>query len=150
MMMQSDRRALPGRVRRMSGGLAAILLACTALAPAFGQTEAVVAQAAPAVRFDIPAGPLAGALAQFGDAAGLQLLYPAELARGVASPGVTGAMSRNEALRRLLSGTGLTWRFTGADTVTLERLPTGDAAGLTLEPIVVTGAGGTAWGPVDG
>lgn len=152
--MQSDRTALPGRARRMSNGLAAVLLACTALAPAaaFGQGEIVVAQAAPAVRFDIPAGPLAAALAQFGDAAGLQLLYPAELARGLASPGVTGAMSRNEALRRLLSGTGLTWRFTGADTVTLERVPSGDAAGggLALDPIVVTGAGGNAWGPVDG
>ncbi|WP_179221917.1 TonB-dependent siderophore receptor [Inquilinus limosus] len=140
--------------RNRGAGLAVMLLACTALAPAaaFGQADTVVAQAAPATRFDIPAGPLAAALAQFGDAAGLQLLYPAELARGEASPGVTGTMPRNEALRRLLSGTGLTWRFTGADTVTLERVPGGDAAGggLTLDPIVVTGAGGTAWGPVDG
>ena len=43
--------------------------------------------------FNIPAGPLPNALTIFGDRAGLQILYPADLARGLTSPGVTGALS---------------------------------------------------------
>lgn len=90
--------------------------------------RAVIAQATPnpsavAIAFNIPAGPLPTALASFGERVGLQVLYAAELARGVMSPGVSGSMTPEAALRRLLEGSGLAYRFAGPHTVTLERRP---------------------------
>jgi iron complex outermembrane recepter protein len=108
-----------------------------------------------AIDFNIPAGPLPTALTIFGDRAGLQILYPADLARGLASPGVTGSLTPEEALRRLLAGTPLTYRFANATTVTLERLPP-EADGLPgvtqLAPVTVEDRKfrETASGPVNG
>ncbi|WP_347265098.1 TonB-dependent siderophore receptor [Nitrobacter sp.] len=106
-----------------------------------------------AVRFSIPAQPLAPALASFGNAADLQILYTADVARNMRTNGVQGTFSRGEALRRLLAGTGLVYRFTNAGTVTIERTGSGAAAGpvsgaISLDTIDVQGE--TAWGPVQG
>lgn len=128
----------------------AALLAGTALAgmaaglppAAFGaEATPLSAQAgAAAVAFDIPAGPLPAALAIFGERSGLTLLYPAELARGRLGKGVSGTLTPETALSRLLQGSGLTYRFTGAGTVTLvETLPSGS---LHLDPVSVEGARG--------
>jgi len=89
--------------------------------------------------FNIPAGPLSTALAAFGDRTGLQVLYPAELARGLATPGVSGTMTPAEALRGLLSGTGLLYRFTNAATVTLERPGATGGGAIQLDPVQVQG-----------
>ncbi len=64
---------------------------------------------------------LSGALTDFADQSNLKLMFPAELARGIASPGVTGTLTPYQALTRLLASTGLTYRYTSPDTVTLER-----------------------------
>jgi catecholate siderophore receptor len=48
----------------------------------------------------------------------------------IASPGVVGAFADEEALRLLLGGTGIAYRFTAADTVTLEVL--GPASSVTI------------------
>jgi len=90
------------------------------------------------VSFAIAPGPLPSALTTFGDRAGLQVLYPAELARGVASPGATGTMAPEAALDRLLQGTGLTYRFTSATTVTLARI-TATPGAVLLPPVTVEG-----------
>jgi iron complex outermembrane receptor protein len=98
-----------------------------------------------AVRFSIPAQPLAPALASFGNAAVLQILYAADVARNMRTNGVQGTFSRAEALRRLLAGTGLVYRFTNAGTVTIE--PSGSRAdtapvpgAIALDTIDVQGA----------
>lgn len=101
--------------------------------------RAQLAQAAPVgIVFAIAPGPLPAALAAFGDRAGLQVLYPAELARGIASAGATGTMAPEAALDRLLQGTGLTYRFTSATTVTLARIAAAPGAVL-LPPMTVEG-----------
>ncbi|MCI0700733.1 MAG: TonB-dependent receptor plug domain-containing protein, partial [Planctomycetia bacterium] len=61
-----------------------------------------------------------------------------ELARNIVSPGVTGTLTRDQALARLLAGTGMSYRFTSPDTVTLERLdPLNDLVNEAKKPLRV-------------
>lgn len=114
----------------------------TAQAPMPGESQ--LAQSATPIAFEIPAGPLPAALSAFGERTGLQLLYPADVARGLVSPGVSGLMTPADALRRLLGGTGLLYRFTNASTVTVER-PGAVAPGtIQLDPLHVAGGGQAA------
>lgn len=55
---------------------------------------------------------------------------------GLQSPGVAGDFTASEALSRLLSGTGLTYRYNDAQTVTLIPAPQGSGAAV-LPPISV-------------
>ncbi|MEW6246202.1 MAG: TonB-dependent siderophore receptor [Nitrospirota bacterium] len=111
------------RSRQGRGGLVAAML--VALIGWFGlSSEMLLAQESSARGervFDIPAQPLSSALLQFSDVAGLELFYDADMTRGVQTHGVSGVHTREEALRLLLAGTGLTYRVTSEGTVTLER-----------------------------
>ncbi len=71
--------------------------------------------------YPVAAQPLGGALTEFAEEADLKLMFPAELARGIASLGVAGTLTRDQALARLLAGTGMRYRYTSPDTVTIER-----------------------------
>jgi iron complex outermembrane recepter protein len=101
----------------------------------------LIAQAA-AVEYDIPAGSLSDALTEFGRQSGLQVAVDSALLGGLRSPGVTGAMTAEEALSRLVTGSGLTWRMTGPNMVTLEKVAAvepGTVPGtMTLPPVTVT------------
>ncbi|MFT4163564.1 TonB-dependent siderophore receptor [Shinella sp.] len=147
---------LSGAAKSRIGGLGLALLASTAFCVTVAAGPARAQQVAPATGYLIPAGPLAGAIARYGDVSNLQVLYPAALVRGKTSPGVAGSLGREEALNRLLAGTGLTWRFTGATTVTiLDPAAAGASAGVQdgstrLETIEVDGGKENAWGPVNG
>jgi len=108
--------------------------------------QAVVAQAdMPATdtskrQFDIKSQSLTGALVAFSNVTGIQFFFDSSVARNLQSPGVTGVMTTAEALPLLLAGTGMTYRFTNATTVTLERLQ-GKQDGLNLAPVQVEGLG---------
>jgi hypothetical protein len=72
----------------------------------------VDAQSATApLEFNIPSQPLQTALSRYGDATGREALYDTSLAGGRVSGEVQGKFRPNEALDRLLSGTGLSARF---------------------------------------
>lgn len=73
-------------------------------------------------RFEIPAGDLQSALVQFSQKVDLQLVYKTELTQGLQTKGVQGTYTPEEALDILLSGTGLDYRFTAANTVTLKKI----------------------------
>lgn len=65
-------------------------------------------------RFDIPSQPAASGVAQFGMQAGLQIVAPAARLKGKTVRAVTGTMTSEAALARLLDGTGLrVKRWTG-------------------------------------
>src|SRR5262249_27046524 len=132
-------------VKRSRGAavlLGMALLACIAAAAPARADGPFLAQARQTVTLDIPAQPLAQALTAFGRQAGLQGAGAAALGAGRSTAGVSGAMTREDGLSRLLAGTGLTWQFTGASTVTLERLPAASGGGsVTLDPVQVVGSG---------
>ncbi|SEB35509.1 hemoglobin/transferrin/lactoferrin receptor protein [Nitratireductor aquibiodomus] len=99
--------------------LRALLVASTAIVPVCGVVSARAQTTAQVTAFNIPAQPLAAALSAFANQAGLKLAYPASLASGRTAPAVQGSYSSNEALRRLLSGTGLSHQINASGTVTI-------------------------------
>ena len=116
----------------MLAGLAR-MMAGTAMAAAL----AGAAQAAPAtVAFDIAAQRLGTALAAFGARTGISVSYGTALP-SVGSPGAKGEMAPAEALSQLLSGTGLTYRFTAPNAVVLDAAPTADAGTVQLGAVKV-------------
>ncbi|SHL52805.1 iron complex outermembrane recepter protein [Sphingobium sp. YR657] len=126
--------------------LSTALTLSTALAPVIA-TPACAQSTAPAVhRFDIKPQALVDAMREFSRATGIQVAYTASIGSGIASPGVSGSLAPAEALSRLLTGTGLTFRFTGPNAVTLEPAPRSDGDAVQLGPVRVEGSGddGTA------
>jgi iron complex outermembrane receptor protein len=114
-------------------GLLASALAFTPV----GALAQVVPSASMNSTYTIPGGGLTSALNLFAEASGMQISYQATLAEGLTSQDVSGRMSPGEALTALLRGTGLSWRFVDARTVTIERAQRGVMA---LDPIYVNAA----------
>lgn len=95
-------------------------------------------------QLDIPAQPLEAALVKFADATGIQLIYSAEVARGLTSASVIGELTAAEGIARLLAGTGLSYRITGSGAITIER--TAGANGeRVLGAVRVEGAQGSPY-----
>lgn len=142
--------------RRKRAWLAtAALCAAVAGAPAPGQAQTKTSRQV-AATFDIPAQDLGAALTLFSDRAGLRLLLPSSVVGGKKSTAVSGRLTREQALGRLLAGTGLTYRFPDADTVTIvDPSAVGVTEGVNdgstrLDTILVEGGAENAWGAVDG
>jgi catecholate siderophore receptor len=70
--------------------------------------------------FSIPRGPLSGVLAEFETLTGIRATLAREGIGDVESPGVSGNFTPDEALQRLLDGTGVVSSFTAADAVLLD------------------------------
>ena len=83
-------------------------------------SEDAVATQQQQIAFDIPAGTLESVLLAFQKTSGLQVVIPNDGMRTVASPGVRGSYSPEHALRQILSGTGISYRFSDKQTVVLE------------------------------
>jgi iron complex outermembrane recepter protein len=91
--------------------------ALIAAAPALAQTAH---QEAAAQTFNIAAQPLGEALTELADQANISLYVPADLVRGRRAPAVFGAVTAEQALDRLLGGSGLTYRSNGAGAYTIQ------------------------------
>lgn len=116
---------------------------------------AVAEQTAAGVRdFDIPRQSLAAALRRFAEQSGMQLAYTTAEVAGLQSASVRSRLTAEQALTQLLGGTGISYRFTGQNTIALRsRAQTQgvDVSGaISLEAIDVTASSESAWGPVDG
>lgn len=86
----------------MKRSVAARWLGCVCLAAA-----AVLRAADAPKRFDLAGGPAADVLAEFADAAHLQLLFPTAAVREVKLPALHGEFTVHDALDRLLADSGL-------------------------------------------
>lgn len=127
--------------------MGAMLLATTALvavAPAVVQ-----AQAAARVAFNIPAGDTAQALNAFSRQAGVQILFPYDVAAKHRTAGLQGAFGREDAVRKLIDGSELEIASATAQVITLRQRATGPlAAGAvaadasTVEELIVTSRAG--------
>lgn len=129
-----------GRGRALMAGL----LLTTAMAGVAVSSAGIVFAQSAEISFSIPAGPLGGALAAFGRQSGLQVTYNSALADNRRSAGVSGTLAPSDALARILDGSGLSYTFANASTVSIFEMQAGQAAGdvaggTLLEPIVVQG-----------
>lgn len=103
------------------------------------QVGGQLAQEGQRIAFDIPAQDLNAAILAFAEKADFQLFYDADKLNGLRTGGVQGSYAPEQALRRLLAGTGFDYRLTGPDTVALERRTVqGDA--MQLAPVTVSAA----------
>ncbi len=100
----------------MGRKLDTVLLASAALACS------LVTQQASAVAFNIPDGTLAAALDAYSIQSGVEVSVSSQALQGVKTKGVSGDMSSESALSRLLSGTGFAARHAGSS-IAIVRLP---------------------------
>ncbi|ATJ91832.1 MULTISPECIES: TonB-dependent siderophore receptor [Acetobacter] len=106
-------------------------------------------------KFSLPAQPLPEAINAFLSQTGWQISYSSSLAQGKMSSPVSGVMPPSQALRTLLSGTGLRARIISTNAAALMADPTNTAAytpdgAIALGPVSVKGSSESAWGPVQG
>lgn len=96
------------------------LLAFTVAGGAFAQ----------AMQFDIDAQPLNTALLEFGEQSGIDVAAPRDVLNGKTSPAVRGEMEPEEALEKILAGSGLKSNElpTGAYTITLAGASLGEGS----------------------
>ncbi|MEO1903027.1 MAG: secretin and TonB N-terminal domain-containing protein, partial [Alcanivorax sp.] len=88
-----------------------------------------------AATLDIAAQPLDAALAELAEDTGVQLIYDATITAGKRSPALSGDYAIDQALTRLLAGSGLRHRRNDDGSVTLEPAPTTSG---TLAPVAVS------------
>ncbi|EJM59314.1 TonB-dependent siderophore receptor [Pseudomonas sp. GM49] len=80
--------------------------------------------------FSLAAKPLPQALSDFSRVTGISVVYTDEAPYGLNAPAINGQMSAEQALQRLLTGSGLTFRRTDGHTIALEPRPTEGALNL--------------------
>ncbi|MEA3390824.1 TonB C-terminal domain-containing protein [Sphingopyxis indica] len=105
-------------VRRSGRGL----LLVAAIVFTICMAGAAAAQTAPAMqerRYDIPAQPVAQAIAEFATVSGVNIIYRQSLAGARQSTPLSGVYAAPAALRHLLQGTGLSARFTGPNSAVI-------------------------------
>ena len=134
-------------------------------AAAWAMTLAAAAQEGEKRDFDIEAQPLAKALLEFNEQSGVLVMAPQALVEGKTAPAIEGEITADEALDRILSGSGLKSnasdsggftitlasaettdprpfqiaRLQGAPTRRIESVDEGEGDALIMDIIVVTG-----------
>ena len=94
----------------------------------------------PVLRFDIAAGLLDTALSAFRQVTGLSVTFLKEGIGQVASPGVTGLCTAEQALRKLLAGTGVVYHFDGPTKVKLDLQAVSTSVEVTTSVDALAGA----------
>ena len=123
-------RAKSGSVKQW-WGVAALSFSALALLPlsVAMAADTRAPQRAP-FSFSMAAKPLPQALSDFSRVTGISVIYTDEAPYGLIAPAINGQMSAEQALQRLLSGSGFTFRRTDDHTLALEPQPTEGALNL--------------------
>lgn len=126
--MADSRTPRKGAAARMFGHLllSTVILAGGTVAPFHA---ALAQQTSGAVAFSVPAGPLGQALIIWGRQAGVQISYLDAATQGKSTQGIAGTLSPEQALARLLAGSGLDYAFTARGSVTISAVPQTQAIG---------------------
>lgn len=144
-----NRRAALADLLLITTALVCAVAGGPALAQERAEPQAAPAAAAPSERnFNIPAQPLADALVVFGRQSGLEVDIDGALARDLQAPAVAGAMRAEQALARLLAGTGLVAGRAGERTVVIREAAAVDAGpdadALALDRLMIEGRQGVS------
>ena len=117
-------RAKSGSVKQWLG-VSALSFSALALLPMSVAlaAESVSSQPQKQFSFSLAAKPLPQALSDFSRVTGQSVVYTDEAPYGLTAPAINGQMSAEQALQRLLTGSGLTFRRTDSHTLALEPQP---------------------------
>lgn len=143
---------MPRSVSSLHPVTLAVLLACTTLSVHAASTAAATS-ASVTTNFAIPAGDLSQALNALAEQAGLSLAFDSALTRDKHSNGLSGQFSTNEALARLLDGSGLRATAISSKRYHIELAPSAETgSALELSATSINGAyqTETATGPIAG
>ena len=104
-----------------------------------------IAQGEPIYAFDMASKPLPEAMIDFSAVTGLEVLYTEPAPFGQTAPALKGTLTAHQALERLTAGSGLRYRYTSANTITLQRevaqeVAQKDGEPMRLGPVTVTAA----------
>jgi len=117
----------------------------SALAAGLLTSAVAIAAEQTAQTFDIRSQALSSALTRFSALTGLQVLYEGDIAERITAPELKGSYTPEQALQKLLRGSGLHYRFSNGNTVTLEKMArTEPQSATTLPTVMVTGKAGYA------
>ena len=83
------------------------------------QAQSACAEPKQAIEFQIPPQELSSALLQFSQASGVKTFFRADITRNIDSQGLSGRYTPRQALEKLLKNTGIQYRFTDTESVTL-------------------------------
>ena len=124
-------RAKSGSVKQWLG-VSALSFSALALLPLSVALAAEAGTSLPRGQFNfsLTVKPLPQALSDFSRVTGISVVYTDEAPYGLNAPAVSGQMSAEQALQRLLTGSGLTFRRTDGHTIALEPQPTEGALNL--------------------
>ncbi|WP_454866578.1 TonB-dependent siderophore receptor [Pseudomonas umsongensis] len=140
-------RAIPGSVKQWLG-VSALSFAALALLPLNGALAASVSTPQSALfSFSMVAKPLPQALSDFSHVTGISVVYTDEAPYGLNAPALNGQLSAEQALQRLLGGSGLTTRRIDGHTMVLEPLPTEGALNLGATTITSVMEPSTSYQP---
>ncbi|WEK45138.1 MAG: TonB-dependent receptor [Candidatus Andeanibacterium colombiense] len=139
-MMESKRSA--ARLRLLA--CAAFGAIAAAAVPGVAHAQAADAALTAQHDFNLPAQSLSRSITQVASISGLQVLYSDDMANDAQAPAIKGRMSAQDALTRLLAGSGFALRYTSDKVVTLVKVPVGNGTdGEVVTGVVsVEGIGG--------
>ena len=128
-------------IARVASAVLRALSICVPVALVHAPAAPAQAVAPATLPTDIPAQPLAQALEEFARHSGLQLVYVSSVVRDKKSHAVAAGLSANEALARLLKGTGLRFEYLTPDTIDiLAAAPLAAKSGMgEQEEVIITG-----------
>ncbi|MGZ7455516.1 TonB-dependent siderophore receptor [Pseudomonas sp. Ma2-10] len=124
-------RAKSGSVKQWLG-TCALSFSALALLPLSVAVAAEAGSARQSAQFSfaMAAKPLPQALSDFSRITGVSVIYTDEAPYGLTAPAINGQLSAEQAMQRLLSGSGFTFRRSDGRTWVLEPLPTEGALNL--------------------
>ncbi|WP_338523835.1 TonB-dependent receptor [Pseudomonas batumici] len=131
--MLAARSPRPDRSLKLAVRSALLSLALTGVATPIAMAATPAQLDSTAVRsFNIAPGPLGATLSRFAAESGIALSFQPSLTEGLTSPGLSGSYSTQEAMNRLLAGSGLEIVSRTDGSYSLAPRPTDSAGGLTL------------------
>src|SRR5262245_18424092 len=127
------RRAGELMIRRYPGIAAAVttMLAC----------HASIAGAQDASYFNLPRQPLSASLSAIGTQSSVNIVFDAALVEGIVAPPLTAQLSLDQALARVLAGSGIQHRFVNQRTIVMSSALTNNNASRAPKNVITpTGA----------
>ena len=119
-----------GRLSSFPSRFVALYLALALLA-ALPSGEVQAQEVVPIVRLDIPEQELSTALTQFGREIGTEIVFSPDAVRSKRARALKGEYGRDQALKLLLEGTGLSYRMTTQGVVVVEMDKPAERASVT-------------------
>ncbi|PKD40998.1 TonB-dependent siderophore receptor [Methylomonas sp. Kb3] len=139
-MSSTQRPGTPGsQPSRLHLAIQGILLASALTLSGPVHAESINDHASIKRSYHIGGGSLSQALRQFATSSGLLFSAEATLTDGKTTSGLDGEYTVEEGFRKLLAGSGLTYSFTGEDSVAIKPVDSGSNAASTMPAVTVLG-----------